>query len=150
MANAPTLLSMEETSETQDNISDAYLEFIREQYKNHGGDTITKDDVWHYIYGVMHAPDWREKYANNLKKEIPRLPLAENFWRFVEAGAELMCLHVGYETCPEDTSVEVWVEDDKIDINDYEAEPGSAGGGVDYQGNEVSRVHKQRQRKSRR
>ncbi len=66
---------------------------------------ITTDDIWHYLYGVMHAPDWREKYRHDLQRNLPRVPLADDFLAFRDAGAELMELHIGYETCPEHPDV---------------------------------------------
>jgi len=85
-----------------DNISDDYLALFQSSYED---DSITKDDIWVYIYGVMHAPDWREKYKHDLQKNLPRIPLAADFRAFCVAGRELMDLHVGYETCPEQKGV---------------------------------------------
>jgi predicted helicase len=65
------------------------------------GETITKDDLFHYIYGLLHSEDYRERYADNLTKQLPRIPLmkrATDFWAFVEAGRALGDLHVNYES----------------------------------------------------
>ena len=62
---------------------------------------ITKDDIWHYIYGFLHAPDYREKYRADLSKDLPRIPFAPDFGAFRDAGEQLAALHLGYETCPE-------------------------------------------------
>jgi predicted helicase len=65
------------------------------------GEIITKDDLFHYVYGLLHSEDYRERYADNLAKQLPRIPLmnrAADFWAFVEAGRALGDLHVGYET----------------------------------------------------
>ena len=81
-----------------DNITDWCLQQFRTQYPlSH----ITKDDIWHYIYGVLHAPDYRERYKTDLSKDLPRIPFALDFGAFRDAGAELAVLHLGYETCPE-------------------------------------------------
>ncbi|MDE0642899.1 MAG: hypothetical protein OXH95_01975 [bacterium] len=80
-----------------DNITDWCLELFQERY----GTQVTKDDIWTYLYGVMHAPDWRERYRFDLQRSLPRVPLAEDFDAFKSAGRELMYLHIGYETCPE-------------------------------------------------
>lgn len=80
-----------------DNITDWCLEQFRGRY----GDAIDKDAVWEYIYGVMHAPDWRQRYKHDLQRNLPRIPLADDFEAFRFAGRELMDLHIGYETCPE-------------------------------------------------
>jgi predicted helicase len=68
------------------------------------GETITKEDVFYYVYGILHSPDYRERYADNLGKELPRIPrvkTAEDFWAFSRSGRELGELHVGYEHVPE-------------------------------------------------
>ncbi len=77
-----------------DNITDWCLE----QFHAHYGDHITKDDIWEYLYGVMHAPDWRERYKHDLQRNLPRVPLAPDFEAYRAAGRELMDLHVNYET----------------------------------------------------
>ncbi|RWC44659.1 MAG: DNA methyltransferase [Mesorhizobium sp.] len=59
---------------------------------------ITKDDICHYVYAVMHDPAYREKYALNLKRDFPRIPFYPNFWCWAEWGKQLMKLHIGYET----------------------------------------------------
>ncbi len=59
---------------------------------------ITKDAIFHYAYGVLHDPIYREKYALNLKREFPRIPFYANFWKWAGWGEKLMTLHIGYET----------------------------------------------------
>ncbi len=63
---------------------------------------ITKDDIFHYVYGVLHDPVYRETYAINLKREFPRIPFYPDFWTWAEWGKRLMQLHIGHE------SVEPW------------------------------------------
>lgn len=75
------------------------------EFQNKYGHQITKDDIWYYLYGVMHAPDWREKYRHDLQRNLPRIPLATKFHAFKEAGKELMDLHANYEACPQYNSV---------------------------------------------
>ncbi len=58
---------------------------------------ITKPDIFHYCYAVLHDPLYREKYAQNLKREFPRIPFYADFWRWADWGAALMALHIGYE-----------------------------------------------------
>jgi len=60
--------------------------------------SITKDAIFHYVYAVLHDPLYREKYAQNLKREFPRIPFYEDFWRWADWGESLMALHVGYES----------------------------------------------------
>jgi predicted helicase len=60
--------------------------------------TLTKDAIFHYVYAVLHDPLYREKYAQNLKREFPRLPFYPDFWQWAAWGEKLMALHIGYET----------------------------------------------------
>ena len=53
--------------------------------------------IFHYVYGVLHDPIYREKYAQNLKRESPRIPFYFDFWQWADWGKELMDLHIGYE-----------------------------------------------------
>lgn len=80
-----------------DNITDWCLQQFHDRYGAH----ITKDDVWEYLYGVMHASDWRERYKHDLQRNLPRVPLAADFESFRTAGRELMDLHINYETVEE-------------------------------------------------
>ena len=80
-----------------DNVTDWCLGQFHAAY----GTDITKDDVWEYIYGVMHAPDWRHRYRHDLQRNLARIPLAEDFEAFRSAGRKLMDLHIGYETADE-------------------------------------------------
>ncbi len=79
-----------------DNISDTALRNFRDHYKD---DTLTKDDIFDYVYGILHAPSYREQYANDLSKMLPRIPYAPDFRAFAAAGASLANLHLNYETC---------------------------------------------------
>uniref|UniRef100_UPI0035CF4D30 type ISP restriction/modification enzyme n=1 Tax=Bartonella sp. AA86SXKL TaxID=3243441 RepID=UPI0035CF4D30 len=82
----------------RDAITDEGLEHFKAAYPN---ETITKDDLFYYIYGLLHSEDYRARYADNLSKELPRIlcvKTAEDFWKFVTAGRELGHLHVNYET----------------------------------------------------
>jgi predicted helicase len=62
---------------------------------------ITKEAIFHYCYAVLHNPAYREKYAQNLKREFPRIPLygatLDDFWQWAAWGEALMALHIGYE-----------------------------------------------------
>jgi predicted helicase len=59
---------------------------------------ITKTDIFHYVYAVLHHPAYRTKYEINLKREFPRIPFYENFSQWAEWGKQLMDLHLNYET----------------------------------------------------
>ena len=81
-----------------DNITDWYLNKFHVYYNN---PHITKDDIWHYIYGILHAPDYRKRFAFDLSKSLPRIPLVQDFTAFSHIGKRLGELHTGYETAPE-------------------------------------------------
>uniref|UniRef100_UPI0035CF5B1D type ISP restriction/modification enzyme n=1 Tax=Bartonella sp. AA89HNZF TaxID=3243442 RepID=UPI0035CF5B1D len=81
----------------RDAITDEGLAYFKMAYPN---ETITKDDLFYYVYGLLHSEDYRSRYADNLCKELPRIPCvksADDFWKFVTAGRELGHLHVNYE-----------------------------------------------------
>ncbi|MCY4570796.1 MAG: N-6 DNA methylase [Candidatus Poribacteria bacterium] len=87
----------EDSTNRQENITDWALAEFRTHY---GDDTITKWDIFHYNYGLLHHPDYREKYEANLKRDLPHIPFAEDFWGFATAGAALTDIHVNYESAP--------------------------------------------------
>jgi len=78
-----------------DNITDWGLKQIQTHYQD---ETITKIDIFHYTYAVLHNPAYRTKYELNLKREFPRLPFYENFRKWVNWGKQLMEIHINYET----------------------------------------------------
>ena len=80
----------------RDGVTDWILSTARKQY----GSRVTKEDIFYYVYGILHAPDYRTTFAADLKKSLPRLPLGESpddFWAFSRAGRSLAELHLGYE-----------------------------------------------------
>lgn len=77
------------------NITDWGLEQFTKKYKNKN---ISKEDVFHYVYAVLHNPVYREKYALNLKRDFPRIPLYKDFEKWAAWGKQLMDLHINYET----------------------------------------------------
>lgn len=82
----------------RDGITDAGLKHFQAAYP---GETITKEDVFYYVYGLLHSEDYRDAFADNLSKELPRIPTvktAADFWAFTEAGRKLGDLHINYET----------------------------------------------------
>jgi len=78
----------------QENITNWALELFREHYQIE----ITKEQIFNYVYAVLHDPNYREKYEQNLKREFPRIPLYENFEQWAKFGKELMDLHLNYES----------------------------------------------------
>lgn len=82
----------------RDALTDAGLAHFRAAYPN---EAISKEDVFYYVYGLLHSPQYREQYADNLAKELPRIPCvktAAGFWGFSQAGRKLAELHIGYES----------------------------------------------------
>lgn len=80
----------------RDGVTDWILSTARKQY----GSRVTREDIFYYVYGILHAPDYRTTFAADLKKSLPRLPLVESpddFWAFSRAGRSLAELHLGYE-----------------------------------------------------
>ena len=83
---------------TNRNIIDWALTHFQRHYKDH---TITKWDIFHYTYGLLHHPEYRERYQENLKRDLPHIPFAEDFWMYAKADARLADLHINYESQPE-------------------------------------------------
>ncbi len=83
----------------RDNITDWALAQFQAQY----GASVTKPDIFHYVYALLHAPAYRERYKENLKRDLPRIPFvpAASFPAFADAGRTLAALHVGYEQADE-------------------------------------------------
>ncbi len=95
----------EDGTNRRDNITDWGLE----QFRNHYSDsTISKMDIFHYVYGLLHGPRYREKYAANLKRELPRLPFAKHFRVYAEAGKKLMDMQLHYEEIERYSVKEEW------------------------------------------
>lgn len=79
----------------KENITDATLAAYRSTYGDEG---IAKEDIFYYIYALLHHPEYREKYAADLKKMLPRIPLVKGFWEYSHVGRTLAELHLGYES----------------------------------------------------
>ncbi len=92
-------LTVTETKyERKDGISDEGLKHFQMVYPS---EQITKEDIFYYTYGLLHSEEYRTRYADNLTKELPRIPCvkkAEDFWAFSKAGRELAHWHLNYET----------------------------------------------------
>jgi predicted helicase len=78
----------------RDAISDQTLARYQARY----GAGLAKDDIFYYVYGLLHSPDYKQRYAADLKKMIARIPMVEDFWAYSSAGRELASWHLGYET----------------------------------------------------
>ncbi len=84
----------EDGTNRRENITDWTLAEFRTHYKDK---KIDKWAIFHYVYGLLHHPGYREKYADCLKRELPRIPYAPDFWAFAKAGKKLAELHLNYE-----------------------------------------------------
>ena len=82
----------------RENITDWALEQFRAHYRD---DTITKWDIFHYTYALLHHPAYRERYQANLKRDLPHLPQVPDFWKFAKTGQRLGEIHIGYEDADE-------------------------------------------------
>ena len=99
----------------KDNITDA----IKALYRNALGSDVTGDDIFHFVYGKLHDPNYREAYAADLKKMLPHIETPTSraeFDKFAAAGQELMALHVNYE------NVDPWPLDIQVKGDDPDCE----------------------------
>ncbi|MBI3189772.1 MAG: N-6 DNA methylase, partial [Ignavibacteriales bacterium] len=80
---------------------------------------ITKEDIFHYVYAVLHHPAYRAKYEINLKREFPRIPFYEDFWKWADWGKKLMELHLGYEAVEAFKLERVEGQTSKVERNSY-------------------------------
>ena len=79
-----------------DNITDATVKSYRSVY----GATLSKDEIFYYVYGILHSVEYRQRFEADLKRTLPRIPKvtgADRFHGFMEAGRQLATLHIGYE-----------------------------------------------------
>ena len=103
----------EDGKNRRENITDWALAQFQTHYRD---DTITKWDIFHYNYGILHHPDYREKYAANLKRDLPHIPFINDFWEFAKAGARLSDLHVNYESQPEYSNLK-FIQNQKVPLD---------------------------------
>jgi predicted helicase len=100
----------------RENITDRALAQFRARY----GEQVTKWDIFHYVYAMLHHPQYRERYAENLKRELPRIPLLKDRAAFntcVRIGKQLMELHLHYEQAPEYPLQ--WLENNDVPVSWY-------------------------------
>lgn len=96
-----------------DGITDFIHNLAREKY----GHKVTKEDIFYYVYGILHSEDYRTKFSADLKKMLPRIPLVdkvEDFWAFSNAGRDLAKLHLNYEDQAPLASVKIIGEESEI------------------------------------
>ena len=113
----PTLFDSEKSEYTR---KDGITNFILERCRASYGPKVSKEDIFYYVYGLLHSPGYRRTFAADLKKMLPRLPLVEkpaDFWAFSKAGRALAELHLNYETQPPHPDVVVTgAEQDKFRV----------------------------------
>ena len=97
-SNKDELFDSKKQSNRIENIPNETLKTFRNHYKDQ---KITKLDIFYYVYGLLHSPQYKTKYASDLKKMLPRIPLHKEFQTFSKAGKALGDLHVNYEDAKE-------------------------------------------------
>jgi predicted helicase len=108
-----------------DNITDWALAEFQKQYNDKN---ISKEDIFHYVYGVLHNPAYRTKYEQNLKRSLPRIPYYEDFGQWAAWGKALMELHLNFETvAPYPLEREEFILIDDSELYDHSVVPAQAG-----------------------
>lgn len=106
----------EERWTQRDGITDWCLQEVRSRFA--GAQSLTKEDIFYYVYGLLHSPDYRARFADDLRKALPRIPIverAEEFIAFSKAGSRLAQLHLHYEDYAHEA------EGVEVDERDYTA-----------------------------
>lgn len=111
---------LEQEEETEDRYirRDAITDWALKEFQRQFGGVVTKEDIFYYVYGVLHSPEYRERFAADLKKMLPRIPFvpsAEAFWAFSRAGRELAEWHLNYETVEPWSLTEITNDDSQVD-----------------------------------
>lgn len=89
---------------------EAISDFILERAQSKYGNKVQREDIFYYVYGILHSKSYRETFSSDLKKMLPRIPLVsdyEKFWAFSKAGRDLANLHLNYEDVAPYPEVEV-------------------------------------------
>ena len=100
-----------------DNISPQVVKLFQQQYKDN---SIDADALFYYVYGILHSPAYRDRYANNLSKELPHIPYVatkKNFWLFSGAGKQLGEWHTNYEKHNPEPNIEIIENPDMLSKN---------------------------------
>ena len=113
----------------QEGITNSTLDKFRSYYKDSSSKKIEKEDIFYYIYGLLHSEKYREKYKNNLSKSLPHIPLdpislklETDFWGFSNIGRQLSELHLNYETQAPLEGVKVLKQGKEINISEIAPE----------------------------
>ncbi len=111
----------DERYERKDGVSDWILKEVRKRFG--GSRAITKEHIFYYVYGLLHSRQYRERFAADLKKSLPRIPIAGNvhdFMAFYKAGKALADLHLHYESVEPHPGVAVHIEQPAADATEYD------------------------------
>ncbi|GBR18209.1 type III restriction endonuclease subunit R [Komagataeibacter nataicola] len=115
----------------RDAITDEGLKHFQDAYP---GQVITKKDLFYYVYGLLHSPEYRERYADTLRKELPRIPRVktfEAFRAFSEAGRTLGEMHVNFDSQPIYKGVQIDTGNKPLTPDDYRVTQMKYGKGKD-------------------
>jgi predicted helicase len=96
--NGFALYRYTEDGNRHENITDWALQQFQQHYCHSVGNSITKAQIFYYVYAVLHAPAYRAAYEINLKRDFPRIPYYADFQHYAQVGQQLADLHIGYET----------------------------------------------------
>lgn len=103
----------------KDGISDFIFDLAKKGY----GTNVTKEDIFYYVYGFLHSSEYRQTFANDFKKMLPRLPLVDDvrdFWAFSKAGRKLADLHINYESVEPHPTTRVVLPEIQYQMDAYE------------------------------
>lgn len=105
----------------RDGVTDWMLREVRSRFS--GARSLTKEDIFYYVYGLLHSTDYRERFADDLRKSLPRIPIVErveDFMAFCQAGRALAALHLGYEGYPAPEGVVVTTAEQPASMDEYD------------------------------
>lgn len=102
--------------QNEDTLNDKALSLFKERY---GDKSITSSSVFSYIYAVLNSKSYREKYSNNLGKEMPKIPFLKDFEKWSEIGKKLIDLHLNYEKAPAYQEVKIEYKKKNMTKDDY-------------------------------
>ena len=106
----------------QEGITNSTLDTFRNHYKGNSSKKIKKEDIFYYIYGLLHSEDYRAKYKDNLDKTLPYIPLVSDFWQFSNIGRQLAEFHLNYETQKPPEGIRFLKQEKEISISELTPE----------------------------
>lgn len=105
----------------RDGVTDWMLREVRSRFS--GARSLTKEDIFYYVYGLLHSTDYRERFADDLRKSLPRIPIVErveDFMAFSQAGRALAALHLRYESYSAPEGVVVTTAEQPASMDEYD------------------------------